>query len=151
MYWRRRLTRLELAIYVGVVAIVVLAFLERALYYMELAERVAMNATVTNVNSSLAVRSAYEMLGGRRERLDPNPFAGLTRPPQNYLGAFAAPDLDAAARGSWLYDSARREVVYLPRLHRGLIIPEAGLGIRFRVEAADRVYKLVPTTAILWE
>lgn len=150
MYWRRTLTRLELALYASVISVVVLAFLERSLYYMELAERVAMELTVTNVNSSLAVRSAYEMLGGRGMPVEPNPFEALVRPPANYLGVFAAPDLGAAERGAWLYDSARQELVYLPRLHRGLSAPDAAQGIRFRLEARQRKYKLVPTTDISW-
>src|SRR3979490_1800564 len=97
MYWRRRLSRLEAAIYAAVVALVLAVFLERLLYYMELAERTAMEITVSHVNSGLDLRQASGRLATQSVR-DPaasarNPFELAAMSPGNFLGEMDSPSL----------------------------------------------------------
>jgi len=149
LYWRRRLTRLELALYAAVVGIALLAFFERALHYMEIAERTAVEVTIANVNSALALRSARGLLAGRAAESASNPFA-LTGAPPNYLGAVSGAELDTFARRVWLFDEERNEVVYLPRHMRTLHSDEPAKVVRFKQVWRGGVQKLVPTDTWRW-
>ena len=155
MYWRRRLTRLEVAIYAAVAALVLAVFLERLLYYMELAERTVMEVTVSNVNSALNVRRAYEMLAGRAAN-DPsaplrNPFELAGMSPANFHGEIDSPSLASLERGHWVFDRIRRELIYLPRLRRGLTTADPDSAIRFRLEPrGNAISMLVPTSEYTW-
>ena len=155
MYWRRRLTRLEVAIYASVAALVLAVFLERVLYYMELAERTVMELTVSNVNSALTVRRALDMLAGRASN-DPtapsrNPFALAGMSPANFHGEIDSPNLADLERGYWVFDQTRRELIYLPRLRRGLDTADPDGAIRFRLERrANDTSMLVPTSKYAW-
>jgi hypothetical protein len=62
MFGRRPLTRLEIGLYVAIAAIVATLLLDQLLDAMEIAERSAMEETVSRVNSALNLRLAYEML-----------------------------------------------------------------------------------------
>ena len=153
MYWRRRLTRLEAAISVTLVAVFLALFLERVLYYLELAERTVMVLTVSNVNSALNVRRAYGMLGGQAidDRLR-NPFALAGMSPANFLGEIDSPGLATLERGQWVFDRTRGELIYLPRLRRGLTTPDPDGAIRFRLERRGQgVSMLVPTSEYTWD
>ena len=127
-------------------------FLERVLYYMELAERTVMVLTVSNVNSALNVRRAFRMLERQtiNERLR-NPFALAGMSPANFLGEIDSPNLAALQRGHWVFDRARRELIYLPRLRRGLETADPDGAIRFRLELQGReASMLVPTSKYAW-
>src|SRR3979411_533404 len=97
MYWRRPLTRLELALSPAAVAVVLAVFLERLLTYMELAERTVMEMTVSRVNSALDVRRAYDMLAARTASapttLSRNPFELAGMSPANFHGEMDSPSL----------------------------------------------------------
>jgi hypothetical protein len=157
LYGRRPLTRLEAGLYGGIAALLIVFLVERMLDYMELAERSAMERTVINVNSGINLRLAQEMLQGRlidmRGALARNPFAlaGMNQP--NFLGEQELPSLASLPTRSWVYDLTRRELVYLPRLHRGLRTPENEAVIRFRLTQNPRgaPYLLVPVTEYSWE
>jgi hypothetical protein len=155
LYWRRRLSRLELAVYASVVAVLLAVFLERVLYYMELAERSSMEATVSNVNSALNVMLAYNALNGRpgddRSVAQHSPFALVTMSPTNFHGEIDAPRLDGLERGYWVFDRSGRELIYLPRLHRGLRTADPEAAIRFRLLLRQgKGYMLVPTSTYEW-
>jgi hypothetical protein len=156
MYWRRSLTRLEAGLYAAVIAIVLALFIERLLYYMELAERVALETTVTRVNSALATRQAYDMALGLPRAADAwsrgNPFTLANTSPMNFLGEEALPNLAALDRGSWVYDSVSNDLIYLPRLRAGLRTSDPDEVLRFRVSRVDPKgsYQLVPTNAYVW-
>jgi general secretion pathway protein G len=151
VYWHRRLTRLEAAISAALVAVFLAVFLERLLYYLELAERTVMVLTVSNVNSALNVRRAYGMLGGQvmNDRIR-NPFELAGMSPDNFLGEIDSPSLAALERGRWVFDRARRELIYLPRLHRGLETADPDSAIRFKVELRRGVSMLVATSEYAW-
>lgn len=156
MYWRRRLSRLEVGIYAAVVGLVLAVFLERALYYMELAERTVMEMTVSNVNSALNVRRAYDILAGRAAG-DPtaplrNPFELAGMSPANFHGEVDSPSLADLERGYWVFDRTRRELIYLPRLRRGLTTADPDGAIRFRLESrGNAISMLAPTSEYSWD
>ena len=137
------------------IAVVLAVFLERLLYYMELAERTAMEVTVSNVNSAINVRRALDMLA-RRGTNDPsapprNPFALAEMSPANFIGEVDSPHLASLERGQWVFDRTRKELIYLPRLRRGLDTADPDSAIRFRFEPRGHaVSMLVPTTKYTW-
>ena len=128
-------------------------FLERVLYYQELAERTVMVLTVNNVNSALNVRRAYGALKGQASNDPaPNPFGLAGMSPGNFLGELDSPNLAALERGRWVFDRTRRELIYLPRLRRGLETADPDGAIRFRLERrGGEVYMLVPTPEYAWD
>ena len=157
IYGRRPLTRLEAGLYGGIAALLIVFLAERVLAYMELAERSAMERTVIGVNSGINVRLAQEMLQGRlidvQGALARNPFdlAGLNQP--NFLGEQDLPNLGSLPTRSWVYDRTRRELVYLPRLHRGLRTDDEEAVVRFRLAASRHgaLYMLVPVSTYSWD
>ena len=106
MYWRRRLTRLETALYAAVAAILVGVFLERSFYFMALAERSAMDVTVQRINTGLRLRRATELIAG----------TAPTAAPPDDLFAFAYVTPPSSAHPpAWQYDPAGGVLVYTPR------------------------------------
>lgn len=155
MYWRRKLTRLELALYAGLVGVALAVFLDRMLETMELAERSAMELTLSRLNAAVNLRLALDRLGSAQGaiRSDPerNPVELARLSIANFHGELDAPRLDGLERGSWVFDRTRRELIYLPRLHRRLEVPGGGAAIRFRgVILPNDTFMLVPTHQYLW-
>jgi hypothetical protein len=157
MYWHRPLSRLETATSAVVVAVVLAFFLERLLYYMELAERTAMEVTVSHVNSGIAITLAHVILGGdqakQAEVLRQNPFQLAKMAPANFWGDTNRPDLRTYERGGWIFDTSRSELVYLPRLRRGLKTTEAEEALRFHLSGPVNgvFYRLVPASKYTWD
>jgi hypothetical protein len=157
MYWRRRLTRFELGVSAAVVAVVMAVFLERLLDYMELAERSNMETTVSHINSGISIGLAYDMLEGRAvdtaSRLKRNPFELARMSPANFLGELGGRDVATLERGSWIFDGGSSELIYLPKLRRGLRTEDPHGALRFRlVQAKNKApYMLVPTAIYVWE
>lgn len=157
IYGRRPLSKLEAGLYGGIAALLIAFLVDRTLEYMELAERSAMERTVINVNRGINIRLAYEMLQGRlidvRGALARNPFelAGINQP--NFLGEQDLPSLVSLPTRSWVYDRTRRELIYLPRLHRGLQTAEPEPVIRFRLAPNPQgaLYLLVPISEYSWQ
>jgi hypothetical protein len=149
MFWRRRLTLLEMGLYAGLVSLVLAAFFERAIVLMEQAERMAMETTVTNVNASLALGSARALLEARSSA-PPSLLTEMAGSP-NFAGAIRASELGGIARGQWAYDSSSGELIYLPRLHRGLTVEDPESALRFRLNQNGKNYKLVPTATYIWQ
>jgi hypothetical protein len=152
MYWRRRLTKLEAAIFAVLVTAFLAVFLQRGLYYLELAERTVMVLTVTNVNSALTVRRAYGALGARATNDLRNPFALVGMSPGNFLGEIDSPSLALLERGHWVFDRTRNELIYLPSLRRGLQTSDPDGAIRYRLETrGSSASVLVPTSEYTWD
>ena len=86
-YGNRRLTRLEIGLYATGAAILLAIFADKALDYMELAERTAMYTTVGVITSSVNARIAADMLRGAAKPAGTftgaDPFALELRPTQN--------------------------------------------------------------------
>lgn len=151
MYWRRPLSRLELALYASLVGVLMAVFIERGVYYMEIAERTAMEVTILRVNSAINVRRAQEMLSEGRASIPTgqNPFEFARAVPPNFRGEVLAAEVYRLEKGSWAFDPLRGEVLYRPRLNRLLEVSDPDGAIRFRL-TPERGFMLVPTSRYTW-
>lgn len=91
--------------------------LDRLQVYKEGAEKAVMQQTAAAIKSALQMRVASYMIHGRDDEIEnlrtQNPINWLQERPENYAGEFYA---DAYARvrpGSWYFDLARRELIYV--------------------------------------
>jgi hypothetical protein len=139
MIYRRSLTRLELSLAAAALGIAIVVLVDRALDVMELAERNAMEATLSNVTSALNTRVAHAVLRGEKvDWLKRNPFdaAGVRLPSE-----------------SWSFDDVQYELAYRPRLRRHLHTDQPGGTLRFRLipHRAGMGYLFVPAAGFQWQ
>jgi hypothetical protein len=157
MYGRRRLTRLESAIYAAVAAILVAFFADRALIYMELAEKSAMDTTISALALGINARVALDMLRGpapvRPAWSGRNPFELAGTAPASFVGDLGMRELASLERPAWIFDEQRGELLYLPRLHRTLTTADPAGALRFRLvpHAHGLGYQLVSTSRYNWD
>lgn len=155
MYGRRRLTRVEMAVYAFIVAALIAVLSTYVLDYMEMAEKAAMETTVANVTSAINLRYAVLAMSGRQgdsaQWFRGNPFdlAGIS--PPNYRGVLGAASLEEFSRPAWVFDASKAELVYLPRLYSHLDDQGADR-LRFRLEpnVSGFGFSLVPSTPYQW-
>ena len=107
---------LELVVSLTLVAVLVGVFLDRALYYRELAERAAMEQVAQDLRSSVNLQVAELALNNRFKELAAlpaeNPMDLLTQKPSNYLGVLDGSGLQEVVTGNWYFDKTSKEVVY---------------------------------------
>lgn len=135
----RQRNHLQSALYVIIAGVLAAVLLERLLTYAEAAEKATMEITISRLHSALYVRVAYHALRGESSEIEAlaaqSPFDASDQS-TNYLGEFDG--LPAGAEGgNWLFDRSRRELVYVPKLHRYLTAgsgASAQTSIRYRVE-----------------
>ena len=105
-------------------------FLDRALYYRELAEKSAMEQVAMDLRSSVNLRVAELALNNRFAELGDlvgqNPMDLLVRKPANYLGVLAGPRQTPVAPGNWYFDNVSKEAVYFIDLGRYFVSEEPG-------------------------
>ena len=122
-------------------SVLVGVFLDRALYYRELAEKSAMEQVALDLRASVNLRVAELVLENRFADLTPlaaqNPMDLLVRKPQNYLGVLGGAKAREVVTGNWYFDNTSKEVVYYVESGRYFAPDEQG-----RMRAAWRV-KLV--------
>lgn len=138
MLLRRPLTRLELGAVAAALGIALVVFADRALDVMELAERTAMEATLSNVTSAINVQLVRAVLKGEKPEVQQhNPFDLAGVPPPSR---------------SWSYDVEQKELVYRPSLRRHLHTDEPGGQLRFRLapHRAGLGYQFVPVAGFQW-
>lgn len=138
MVLRRPLTRLELSLVAAAFGVAVVLFVDRMLDVMELAERTAMEVTLSNVTAALNTRFAFAALKGENvawQERNPFDIAGLRPPSEN-----------------WSYDEEQKELVYRPSLSRYLHTEAPGKALRFRLapHRAGAGYRLVPAAGFRW-
>jgi len=156
MYGRRRLTRVEIAVYAVIVGTLVVVFFSYLTDYMEMAEKTAMETTVRNVTAAINLRYAILVMSGEGKRTElwpaQNPFELAQTFPPNYRGLLDKQGEAEPSRPTWLFDAPRGEVVYRPRLS-GHLAGGAGDELRFKLEhgSLGDGFKLVPTTPYSWE
>ena len=106
----------ELVVSLTLAALLVGVFLERALYYRELAEKSAMEQVALDLRSSVNLRVAELVLENRFSELvvlrSQNPMDLLVRKPQNYLGVLKGAGVQEVVTGNWYFDNTSKEVVY---------------------------------------
>ena len=110
-------TLFELIVVICIVSILAGILLNRLEVYKEAAEKAAMQQTAAAIKSALQMRVASYMISGRDGEIEQlrsqNPVSWLQERPDNYAGEFYA---DAYARvrpGSWYFDLARKEFIYV--------------------------------------
>ena len=157
MYGRRRLTRIEIAVYAVIVGTLIAVFFSYLTDYMEMAEKTAMETTVKNVTAAINLRYATLVLTGERKRTAQwpreNPFEIARAFPPGYRGLLdGSQDRADVERPAWLFDALRGELVYLPRLYRHLDGGEVD-ELRFRLEGhpSGTGFVLAPTTVYSWD
>ena len=160
----RQRNYLQSALYVAIVGVLAAVLLERLLTYAEVAEKAAMEATVSRLHAALYAKLAYLALRGEYQAIealsDQSPFVTADVRSSNYLGEFDGVPPEGAEAGKWLYDRVRRELVYVPNLKRyfssasGEHAPPV---MRFRVElkkASKYTYTgvaITPVNAARWD
>ena len=155
----RKRNYLQTGLYVIIAGIAAAILLERLLTYAEAAEKAAMEVSLSQLHSALYARVAYLAMRGEYATLEGlttrSPFLTAQVRSPNYLGEFDGVPPEAKT-GNWLYDRARHELVYVPRLTRHLsggspLLP------RYRVElykSAKYAYTgvaLKPVGAARWQ
>lgn len=155
MYGRRPLTALEATLYGAIGALLLALFAERLLAHMELAEKTAMQTTLSSLASAVNARVALEMIGGHAP--PPGKWAG--RNPFEIIGTASAARplgtrrIETVDRASWTFDGDRGELIYLPRLYRGLRTQDPDGALRFRLmpQHGGLGYRLVSTSGYEWD
>lgn len=83
------------------------------------AERVSMETTLGTLRSAIGMAVAESIVRQDLQRLEAmagsNPMERLAEKPHNYLGAIDNPNPGGFEDGSWYFDNAKGELVYLVR------------------------------------
>jgi len=115
------LTLFELVVVVCVVAVIAGILFNRLRLYEEAAEKAAMQQTAAAIKSALQMRVAAYMVSGRDKEIEnlrnENPVKWLQENPADYAGEFYADAYARVRQGSWYFDLARRELIYV--INRG--------------------------------
>lgn len=118
---RRGFTLLELVVVIAVVCFMLSIVLDRLLYYMEMAEKVAVEQTVGILRSSLHLQTVSLIARGRRDELiqfaDQNPMSWLAEKPRNYLGEVDDANEPSVASGHWVFEKKGKKLIYV--VHNG--------------------------------
>jgi general secretion pathway protein G len=133
-------TLLELVLVIALVAVFIAVALDKLSRYQELAEKTAMEQTVSAIGSALVLRFAAQVASGMgmdtTAIAEENPMDWLSRQPEAYIGAFYDPPYAEVPKGSWYFDRKTSELAYRPRLTRFFIPgPDGRELIRFRAVA----------------
>lgn len=114
-------TLIELIVVVCAVALLSGVLLNRVLFYQEMAEKVAMQQTLTAIRTSLYLQSLNLIAKKRAAELpqfaEQNPMDWLAEKPENYAGDLVSMGKENVASGHWYFDSMGKKLVYL--VHNG--------------------------------
>lgn len=125
---QRGLTRLEFALVAILLAILLGTYLRAVRYYQEQTEAVTVGLTISHIQVGMAQEWAERISKGTNrqgvaELVGSNPVRWLEFPPPNYLGELKNPKLERLDTGVWLFDGARKELVYIVRHGNHLELP----------------------------
>lgn len=114
---RAGFTLFEFAVVVAILAVLAAVLMQRIAYYQQEAARVAMQTTVANLRTVLAMKVADLYLKKREVDAagleDGNPVSLLAGPPPAYRGEFYAPGPENLAAGDWYFDRTTKNLVYV--------------------------------------
>lgn len=112
------ITLFELIVVVAIIATLMGLFMNRVLFYQELAEKVAMEEVVVTIQSALHLQFAQDATRGKLYDAPPyvrdNPMGLLQKRPKNYAGEFYDPTPASITPGHWMFDLKSRDLIYLP-------------------------------------
>lgn len=143
-YVSKGFTLFELAVVVCIVAVLMVVFLNRVLFYQEQVEKAGMIGVVTSVQSSLNMQQLGFLLRNEEAKIaaltKDNPINWLDDKPPNYVGEFFDPALDTIAPGNWAFDLKSRELIYVPDNTRHISFAGDGKKwLRFRVKLVQGI------------
>jgi prepilin-type N-terminal cleavage/methylation domain-containing protein len=131
----RGFSLMELSVVVAVWAVLFGVFLERLTYYQEAAEHARFESELQTFKTGLQLRMAELISANRehelRELETASPLRWLGKAPATFAGEYPG----TPEPGNWYFDSATRELVYVPNLVRFLKTsePRQPAQLRFRV------------------
>jgi general secretion pathway protein G len=110
-------TLLELIIVIIIIVVLMGAFLNRALFYQEQAEKTAMEQVADSIQSALIMQYGRILTQGKPSDVaalvQDNPINWLQKKPRNYAGEFYDPTPLSVESGNWVFDLKSRELVYV--------------------------------------
>ena len=116
---QRGFTLIELVIVVTLIVVLMALFFNRALFYMEQAEKTAMEQVVGSIQSALTLQYGQILTRGKSSDVaalaQDNPMNWLQKKPRNYSGEFYDLTPLAVESGNWVFDLKSRELVYVVR------------------------------------
>lgn len=115
----RGFTLIELVITITIIVLLMGLFLNRALFYMEQAEKTAMEQVAGAIQSALTLQYGQILTRGKPSDVaalaQDNPMNWLQKKPRNYSGEFYELTPLAVESGNWVFDLKSRELVYVLR------------------------------------
>ncbi len=115
----RGFTLIELIVVITIIVILMGLFLNRALFYQELAEKTAMEEVAGAIQSSLTMQYMQILTRGRTSDVaalvQDNPMNWLQKKPRNYAGEFYDPTPLTVESGNWIFDLRSRDLIYVVR------------------------------------
>ena len=116
---QRGFTLIELVIVVTLVVVLMALFFNRALFYVEQAEKTAMEQVAGAIQSALTLQYGQILTRGKPSDVaalaQDNPMNWLQKKPRNYSGEFYDLTPLAVESGNWVFDLKSRELVYVVR------------------------------------
>jgi prepilin-type N-terminal cleavage/methylation domain-containing protein len=115
----RGFTLIELVVAITIIVVLMGLFLNRAMFYMEQAEKTAMEEVAGSIQSALTMQYGQILTRGKPSDVAPlaqdNPMNWLQKRPLNYAGEYYDPTPLAVESGDWVFDLKSRDLVYVVR------------------------------------
>jgi general secretion pathway protein G len=116
---QRGFTLLELVVVITIISLLMALFLDRAFFYMEQAEKTAMEEVAGSIQSALTMQYGQVLTRGKPSDVPAlardNPMNWMQKRPRNYAGEFFDPAPLAVESGNWMFDLKTHEMIYVLR------------------------------------
>ncbi len=113
----RGFTLFELLVSITIIVVLMGLFLNRALFYMEQAEKASMEQVAGSIQSALTMQYGQVLTRGEASDVaaltSENPMDWMQKKPRNYAGEFYDPTPQSAAPGNWIFDLKSRQLIYV--------------------------------------
>lgn len=140
-------TLIELIVVVTIVVVMMGLFLNRTMFYLEQAEKTAMEGVTGTIQSALTMQYGQIQTRGKSSDvvtlLQDNPMNWLQKKPRNYAGEYYDLTPLSVDSGNWVFDLKSRELIYVMR-NANYFIPgkDGKKWIRFHVAANHEASRL---------
>ena len=116
---QRGFTLIELIVVITIVVVMAGLFLDRMLFYIEQAEKTAMETVAGTIQSALTMQYGQILTRGKSSDVAmlvyDNPMTWLQKKPRNYAGEFYDPTPLSVEPGNWMFDFKTRDLIYVLR------------------------------------